>query len=378
MKKLVIITYADFPNGEAASVRIFSLCKMLLSKEFDISIISMSRQAPFYWNGYEGIKYISIRSPKTSIIARICNVVFFRRRASKVIRAIGDINYLMPLSLPITAMLYCERYAKKHKISLITDRTEWYSPCEFKLGRLSYEYLNNLLINRVIIDRYWKVISISRFFEKYFLSKGIDTIRIPAVMVRSDISVSQTFNYEQSRPLIVVYAGSPAKKDSLDKIVDAFHVYRGKEIELHVYGVTLEHFKKVNKRDDEYNNVSFHGRIPREKILSVLANSDFTVLFRDPTKRFTKAGFPSKVAESMMCGVPVITNLTSDLDLFLIDMKNAVVIPDYTVDSLVDVLQKVASLKKDQIKAMHDEAYNTAINSFDYSVYEEKFQSFFR
>lgn len=374
MKKLTIVTYANFPNGDAASVRIYAICKMLLQTGHDISIICMSRQSTNEWKEYNGVKYYSIRFPKNDLLSRLKNVLLFRRRTSHVIKNMKKIDILMPLSIPIPALLYCERIAKKGGIELVTDRTEWYSPSEFKAGKFSFPYISNTLINCCIIDKRWKVVSISRLFEEYYRNKGISTIRIPAVMVEEKVKQKK---HKANSPLRVVYAGSPAKKDSLDKIVDAFDSFESCGIKLSVYGVTLEQFNQANKRTKKaYNNVDFMGRVSREEVLNALSTADFTTIFRDPDERFTKAGFPSKVAESMICGVPVIANYTSDLELYLRDLSNSVIVDDYSVEAYIETLNRIEKMNSESIAMMHEQAYMTATNCFNYSVYSEAISSF--
>ncbi|ELV8644694.1 hypothetical protein QNE66_004418, partial [Vibrio vulnificus] len=60
------------------------------------------------------------------------------------------------------------------------------------------------------------------------------------------------------------------------------------------------------------DNVVFHGRVPHNELISYISESDYSIFFRDDT-RVNKAGFPSKLAESLTLGIPVITNEISSL-----------------------------------------------------------------
>ena len=134
----------------------------------------------------------------------------------------------------------------------------------------------------------------------------------------------------------IVYAGSPAKKDSLFMILKAFSLVNAEirdKIQFHIYGVNKEYYLEYGDLDSLPNNIFFYGRVSRDEVLSALQSADFTTLFRDDKERFSKAGFPSKVAESFSMGVPMITNYTSDLELYLIDKENSVIIEEYSVDS---------------------------------------------
>ena len=182
MGKFVILTYGNYPNGEAVSVRMHAFAKILQSLGYEVILISMSRTKPYVWNTYDGIKYISIRSENNDLFSRIKNVMLYKNRAKSILNKLDDVRVIMPLALTISTMLYCKKYAKMNGAKLLTDCTEWYSPSEFRLGRLSRTYILNDITNKVIIDREWRVVSISRYFEQFYKSKGIRTTRIPAIM----------------------------------------------------------------------------------------------------------------------------------------------------------------------------------------------------
>ena len=59
-------------------------------------------------------------------------------------------------------------------------------------------------------------------------------------------------------------------------------------------------------------------------------NVQFDVLLRYSDLRYTKAGFPTKVVESLASATPVITNITSDLEMYLKDGENSVISEGYT------------------------------------------------
>jgi glycosyltransferase involved in cell wall biosynthesis len=74
------------------------------------------------------------------------------------------------------------------------------------------------------------------------------------------------------------------------------------------------------------NSLKAVGRIPRDGVLKNLEEADFTVLMRSPDQRYAKAGFPTKVVESLSSGTPVICNITSDLGDYIRDGENGIVV----------------------------------------------------
>jgi hypothetical protein len=84
MKKVIIITYGNYPNGEAASVRIHCISKLIEMCGFEPIIISMSRIKPFEWNTFNSIKFISIRTEKSGLFSKILNYLSIAELSFKI------------------------------------------------------------------------------------------------------------------------------------------------------------------------------------------------------------------------------------------------------------------------------------------------------
>lgn len=368
-KKMLVLSYGNFPDGDASSIRLDCLTTLFLEAGYEIFIVSMSRTVPNQWVDYKGKKYISIRSKRNSIIHRIGNVLLYKHKVKRLLGIIGKIDALFLASAPLSSFRCFEKYAKKNAIQLYADRTEWYSSTEFKFGKIHPTYRANITINEKIIDEQWKVISISKLFEDYYNRKGIQTIRIPAIMDTHEIQKWK--NYDTSI-VKIVYAGSPAKKDSLNLIVDAYKGlsdYHKSRLKLTVIGVTENQYRKTYGDQDNLSFIEFLGRVSRAAVLDRLKSADFTTLMRDNCARFAKAGFPSKVAESFSVGVPMITNLTSDLEFYLKDGYNSLIVDEYSVKAYRNAIERIFNLSKDELEQMHINARYTAELSFDYRNY---------
>jgi glycosyltransferase involved in cell wall biosynthesis len=364
-----VLSYGDFPNGDAGSIRLNSITSLFLQIGFDVFIISMSKTRPHEWNVHEGKTYVSIRSQKNTIIHRLFNVILYRKRAYKKIKELHQIDALMLSSSLLSSFKFFERYAKERKLLLFADRTEWYSPNEFNFGKLHPTYRENIIINEKIIDSYWRVIAISSMLESYFKSKNISTIRIPAIMDTQ--SFQEQFILYQSK-IVIIYAGSPAKKDALRLMIAAVEnldLESKDKIDFRVFGITESKFRKLYHYYGNLGPVTFYGRVNRADVLVQLKFADFSTVIRDPNERFAQAGFPSKVAESMSAGVPMITNYTSDLKLYLTDNQNAVIVENYSAEAYTFALKKVANMKRNDIDLLKVSAKKTAVEFFDYRNY---------
>ena len=81
----------------------------------------------------------------------------------------------------------------------------------------------------------------------------------------------------------------------------------------------------------------FWAARPHAELPNLIAEADFTVLMR-PNKRYTNAGFPTKLVESLASGVPVIANLTSDIGWAVRDGREGLKVDDYSAASLAATL----------------------------------------
>ena len=145
-------------------------------------------------------------------------------------------------------------------------------------------------------------------------------------------------------------------------------------VEFHVIGVDenqLISICGVEKSciDDLEGTLFVHGRVSRDEALKWVQNADFTMLIRDESLRYAKAGFPTKVVESLSSGTPVVCNISSDLGEYLEEGKNAFIINGHSAESVSEALRRIIPLKTDSLDIMRKEARKTAEKYFDYRQY---------
>jgi glycosyltransferase involved in cell wall biosynthesis len=75
----------------------------------------------------------------------------------------------------------------------------------------------------------------------------------------------------------------------------------------------------------------------------------------------------------MALGTPVVANITSDLDTYLVDGVNGLVCPDSDIDSLVNVIDRAVDLALDG--ALRAKAKETADAYFSPENYAEEFKN---
>lgn len=374
MKKVLFTTMSKYPQGDAGATRQHTLAKMFQANGYIVSIISMGESTNFFSKTYDGVEYTSFRSNRSSIVSRLLNLILYKKRLRKFINENSNFDTILIVSVPIHALMFLKKYARFNSIKLIHDSVEWYSKEQFFMGRFSPTYIIKDLYNRRFIDNDFSVIAISDFLKDHFESRGINTIKIPVVMDVKNMNYRKKISSDK---FILLYAGSIGKKDYFEEIIKGLGLLNNSylnKIEFRVIGISeSQFFKKVINniiiKPEVFRTLKFYGRVSRKTVLDNLAKANFTVLIRSPLLRYAKAGFPTKVVESLASGTPVISNLTSDLENYLVDKKNSVIVDDCTSIGFYRAIIQVLQYSPCEMEEMFKYSRSSAIESFHYERY---------
>ena len=80
--------------------------------------------------------------------------------------------------------------------------------------------------------------------------------------------------------------------------------------------------------------------------------------------------------ESLAAGVPVITNPTSDIGIYVHDGIEGILVPDCSPEALVQGIKRILTLPRDQWRRMRQCSLERARESFDYRNYRETIGEF--
>lgn len=373
-----------FTKDDAAAVRVFTFCELLKDLGKEVIVISLDEVETEKIHVYKGIKYISLRSSSMTFKARAFNFLFHNARLKKCITKLIEVNEIDGLffyGIPPPSIFYLKKLAKKKSIKIYHDSVEWYSPEQFKWGIFALPYILKNLLNKYIIDKQIFVFAISSYLNNYFLSKGIQSTRIPVLLDMNEISFKKLISPDK---LSLLYAGSPGKKDYLNEIIIGLAKLKKEElekVELQLLGVTKKQLIEVCNVSESAikkcgNSLIARGRVSRDEVLKQLENADFTVLLRSAELRYAKAGFPTKVVESLATATPVICNITSDLGDYLINKENSLIVEACTAEAFEITLQKALALSFEEKQMLCYNARKTAEREFDYRNFKNQFNAF--
>lgn len=379
----LILSYNRFPNGDAGAIRQELFAKMLNSLGYNTLIIAMGKSTRYEQRQYKGINYISLRSEKVNMVARLCNYFGYAKKLKRKLEKIEHQDIILIVDLPMNAVKVINHYVKATGAIIIHDSVEWYSPEEFTMRNFQPEYILNNHLNKNLHKMHWKVIAISSYLFEYFSQKDVPTICIPVIM---DTSSIDSIKYRDNSKTVIVYAGSPGKKDCFDDIITAILQLSEEErrrLEFRIIGITGDQLRSLIRiKSDDWlkleNCINPIGRISRQQVIKNLHEADFTILIRKSELRYAKAGFPTKVPESLATGTPVICNLSSDLGMYLKDGENAIILDSRNINDVVTALRRAINMATQDKQKMSEEARKTAERSFDYKLYIDKLREIIR
>lgn len=373
--KLLVVTDLSFPTGSAMASRINSFCLLFKELGYDIHVIAGKCQDnsieynKIYKNdiySYEIVK--SNRSEKLQSFIGNENLV--ECVDSYLNKNNVDLVFFNSLGALFNKIL---KVCKKHYVKTILEQCEWYDVTNFRFSYLDLRYIR---FNNNINNNYKKVdgiICISKLLEDYYKKQGVKTIRIPSIFDVKNSLHSENVNNSKIK---LIYSGSVGRsKELLKPILKSLNNKDIKDkIELDIYGLNKE--QVLNNIDNENdlltNNIKVHGRVNYQELQNALLNSNYQIFIK-PVRRSSNAQFPTKLAESMSYGTPIITNNTGDITLYVKNGINGFICDTNNIDR---TLLNIIKIDNKEYNELRINARKTAIENFDYRNYKESLEIF--
>lgn len=387
--QIIFIGEFLFPEGDAAAIRTLSLARICRDLGFKVTVIGKGQVRPEDYHrkldGYyiEGIHYSTMNPRRVSWVHRFRHPV---SRIKQFVSALEELNLEDTRAVIINAcdsarhVPFVGAFCRRKSIPLIGDVCEWYDPRQMNYGRLNPLYAVFCLVFRYVLPRFRNLIVVSKLLEGHFEGQGRNLIRIAAPV---DTSKMPCINHTPRDRLVLLYAGSPGRKDLLREMLVALASLAPDErsrIEFRLLGPTKQELTKLLGSSAGLlkllgDTVKPLGRVRRDQVLDELQEAHFTVLLR-PDKRYANAGFPGKVAESLAAGVPVLLNFTSDLEECLGDGTAALPVRDCSPVEVTQALRRALKLTPAELLELRRCARLKAEQFFDYRLYLDSFSRY--
>lgn len=335
----------EFPYGQAASKRVLGNIKLLNSLGFEVLVGhgGNEKYSELTIDGHKTKCYgLDEIFHKKSGLSKLYNHVFIS--GNSTIKWLNGLQekptYLICYGGYYTYSNKIINYCKKNNIKIIFDLVEWYQPDQMLGGRYGFFYNSFLLAFKYIYPKADGIIAISSALKENF-NKNRCVIIPP---LDASVSGNKFIDSEVSDCLSLVYAGNIGNKDYLGNIIKVVEkLSLDHNLYFSIYGPTEREVKLRCGIDEIPIAVGIFGKVDQEKINDYIRKSDFTIFVR-PNSHCNKYGFPSKFVESLALGVPVATNITSDLNFYLKDGYNGFIISGISEQHIEDCIVKMLEL----------------------------------
>lgn len=379
MRKILLFSDIELPDSCAGASRVINLAKLFRDAGNDICVIGITNNPSEKGkiHEYNGVRYSSLYVNNSRGIKAISRINDTRTQIIKYLRDSKSFDAILLTNIYFDYARVFLRYSKKSKTPLIVNAVEWYDRSDISFKGLlgPVKFLKNRIALRYFYPKFKNIIGISSLLCEYYSKKGCNTIRIPTIL---DMSEYEGLIHSENKKIVIAYAGIPAKKDLVINGLNALYLLNNSElssIEFHLYGPTENQIKELgfeNNFSQEIGRIVYcHGKVPHNEVKEYIASADYTFLLR-PNKRYANAGFPTKIAESFACATPVITNITSDLSLYVKDGITGVVVDKDTTDHFAKAISHVLETEKADMNRMRNNAKKIAEEAFSYKSYIEQ------
>ena len=366
MTTILYTLFGSFPLGSASSARAKNLVDLALLNGFNVIVVAdfkngdCSKYNCFFASEKALSIEESIKNQKNLIVGLLKN---------------HDIDLIITNAY-YSKVLNLLKIRKNYCFKLIVENCEWYDKTNYKLHCLNLRFIQNEIMMRFLFKKVDGFISISRLLNNHNLAFGKPSVRIPTIL---DVSSTEFDYHRVEGKLNLVYAGNPGiSKELLYPIIEAIHQEKSLSniIIFHIYGPSYNQClsnKGMTKELLDLDFVKIHGHIEQDNIGSVFKQADYLIFIR-PNRKSSNSGFPTKLAESMACGTPAITNRTGDIPMY-VDGNNGVLLDDNSVSAVRKALLK-ACYNNENYCDMRNNARQTSMMYFDYKSYKKDFYNF--
>ena len=253
----------------------------------------------------ENITYHSVGLINYPILKSITAQCAVKSKLNSLIKTSEDETVLVADPLLLEGAVPVIKMGNKYKkktIGFLTDLPDFADECDEHgfLKQIFYRVYNK------------KCNQYLRRFEQYvFLTEAMnDAVNsekkpwmLMECLVDGTCKTNELVEKRDGSPTIL-YAGKLHKQFGMDILVETTTKVKT-DCEFHIYG-DGNYREELEKRSSMQNNICMHGIIPVDEVVKEEMKSTILINPRTSHGEFTRYSFPSKTAEYMLSGVPVI------------------------------------------------------------------------
>jgi glycosyltransferase involved in cell wall biosynthesis len=386
-----------FPKGNGSSRRVYGIAVALVESGYDVVVLSEDERptTPLMISDKKGkgsLSYLGLseRLPKAaSAFRKIFQylIAVGERKVnwldSQIIKPTYVIYYGSNSAFMLRLILWC----CKNNVSLVVDVVEWRDASHMVGGGFFSPFnISDKICMKFLNQRADGLIVISSYLEKYYLKKKANVIRIPTLIDTSHVNAKYKNTTCSKNQLTLAYTGTSGggKKDLINNVIEALFRINSESnsVRIIMAGPSPKEILclpalQLRRLSSLPSWIKALGWQTSDKALEIVKNADFMPLLR-PQNRVSDAGFPTKFAESLVLGTPVICNLTSDLNRYIHDGVEGFICRDHSVEAFTVAIRRASAMSLAQYADMRKAARAMAVQSFDFIEYVKPLSCFLK
>lgn len=337
IKKICILCAYRFPDGMAPTTRILAYSKGLQENGVDVEVVSFERVVDERKKRIDGVaKEVPYHIPycydPKMFDNRLYRILWANwKQRFACINELRKINRTTPIGYvllsfddPLT-MFFFASFLRLYGIRSTFIGDEFPEPIRqlkekvpcwmIKAFKLAYKFIDLRVLMTKALQEYYDNIVCPK--PTYILNSVIDAGRFESIENRDDVE-----------PYLCYMGNMMLAKDNIDNIIHAFAKIAQdfSELKLYLYGTPNNADKQtvvnlIGKYGLE-ERVLLKGKASYDEVPNILGNAKVLVTSQPLTKR-AQGGFPTKMCEYMMTGVPTILTDVGEIHQYVEDGVNA-------------------------------------------------------
>lgn len=261
-----------------------------------------------------------------------------------------------------------------------TCYTNWFSEIKpFKV--FNYVFLTRLAFP--LLDGFIVISDALEQYISYHKSKHAAVIKVPILISKDRFNITKLPEIDVNKPFMLHAGALSDKKDGIINVIKAFAIVcneRGKEFHFYLTSKVapkylLDEIDAIIKFYNLEEHIHFLGNISHEELVAYQKECSLVVINK-PLNQQNLYNFPTKVAECLAMGIPIIASDIGELGYFLTDNVNALLIKENNCDVIADKIQYVLN-NPELILDILIHGKVTAVEKFDAISHGERLRLFF-
>ncbi|MGE5465333.1 MAG: glycosyltransferase family 4 protein [Betaproteobacteria bacterium] len=239
---------------------------------------------------------------------------------------------------------------------------------DFKNG---FHYIQYTIMEK-IASKYSDYFAVcSESFRDHYLNRGVHSNRIEVVLNGVNIDLFKPRGPPENDVFTVTYAGRSQKWQGVGLLLQAARLLKDEEVRFRVIGMDSATCRELQGK---YGNVEFMDFIPDTSLVDHLCGSDALIIPR-MSHPALEVAFPTKFAEYIACGVPVI--VTDIGDAGRLTRRHGCGLACATdAGSIAAAILKLKNTDKEERQAMGNNGRRLAEEMLDYKKISRTYYDF--